>query len=203
MSDDGHGADSEDRVYGKEYAIKVLSKANLDEEALDAQLFEVSSTCFPPLLVCVCTLLIHCLNPSRLPSTRLFAPIRTSSHSTVLSSPLHSCSSSSNSFLERTCSTSSSNRGITSLPRRLYPPPPRPCLRHRHSKTPQHPLPHPPAQATLHPHRRFSRPSTPRTCSRRPDSSSSRACSARCAMRSLRVMSRASFIGISSRRISL
>ena len=31
--------------YGREYAIKVLSKANLDEEALAAQLFEVCHRC--------------------------------------------------------------------------------------------------------------------------------------------------------------
>lgn len=44
MSDHGHhrqDSEVEDRVYGREYAIKVLSKANLDEEALEAQLFEV------------------------------------------------------------------------------------------------------------------------------------------------------------------
>lgn len=33
---------SRNRVYGREYAIKVLSKANLDEEALEAQLFEAT-----------------------------------------------------------------------------------------------------------------------------------------------------------------
>ena len=54
-SDDGHAAtlgrmDFDDvssghssTEYGREYAIKVLSKANLDQEALTAQLFEVSS----------------------------------------------------------------------------------------------------------------------------------------------------------------
>lgn len=52
-SDDGHCAavgrmDFDDAVsarqsteYGREYAIKLLSKANLDEDALAAQLFEV------------------------------------------------------------------------------------------------------------------------------------------------------------------
>lgn len=49
MSMDGHDRDEvcvvkerrSEPVYGKEYAIKVLSKANLDEEALSAQLLEV------------------------------------------------------------------------------------------------------------------------------------------------------------------
>ena len=50
MSMDGHDRDEAcvfvkrqrmDRVYGKEYAIKLLSKANLDEEALSAQMLEV------------------------------------------------------------------------------------------------------------------------------------------------------------------
>ena len=51
-SDDGHAtigrmdlddgsSGSQSTEYGREYAIKVLSKANLDEEALTAQLFEV------------------------------------------------------------------------------------------------------------------------------------------------------------------
>ncbi|THH29951.1 hypothetical protein EUX98_g4251 [Antrodiella citrinella] len=42
MSDDGHSHEDEERVYGREYAIKVLSKANLDQEALEAQLFEAT-----------------------------------------------------------------------------------------------------------------------------------------------------------------
>lgn len=49
MSLDGHESDVVCRekmprgnVYGKEYAIKLLSKANLDEEALSAQMFEAS-----------------------------------------------------------------------------------------------------------------------------------------------------------------
>ncbi|KAK7692963.1 hypothetical protein QCA50_004604 [Cerrena zonata] len=44
-SDDGYGyivREKEERVYGREYAVKVLSKANLDEDALDAQLFEAT-----------------------------------------------------------------------------------------------------------------------------------------------------------------
>lgn len=52
MSMDGHGefgADERDsrreakreNEYGREYAVKLLSKANLDEEALSAQMFEV------------------------------------------------------------------------------------------------------------------------------------------------------------------
>jgi serine/threonine protein kinase len=36
---------SAETVYGREYAIKCLSKANLDEEALDAQLTEVCTPC--------------------------------------------------------------------------------------------------------------------------------------------------------------
>ncbi|KAH8108049.1 kinase-like protein [Cristinia sonorae] len=43
MSDDGFSrVEAEERVYGREYAIKVLSKANLDEDALGAQLFEAT-----------------------------------------------------------------------------------------------------------------------------------------------------------------
>ncbi|TCD64879.1 hypothetical protein EIP91_003545 [Steccherinum ochraceum] len=42
MSDDGHFREEEDRVYGREYAIKVLSKANLDQGELEAQLFEAT-----------------------------------------------------------------------------------------------------------------------------------------------------------------
>ncbi|KIP02956.1 hypothetical protein PHLGIDRAFT_111449, partial [Phlebiopsis gigantea 11061_1 CR5-6] len=50
MSMDGHDRDEvcvvkerrSEPVYGKEYAIKVLSKANLDEEALSAQLLEAT-----------------------------------------------------------------------------------------------------------------------------------------------------------------
>lgn len=55
-SDDGHGEDSgygssggvhvaiagEMREYGRDFAVKVLSKANLDDEALQAQMVEVS-----------------------------------------------------------------------------------------------------------------------------------------------------------------
>lgn len=46
MSMDGHGdMDTErikrENVYGREYAVKLLSKANLDAEALEAQIFEV------------------------------------------------------------------------------------------------------------------------------------------------------------------
>lgn len=43
-SDDGYGyvvREREERIYGREYAIKVLSKANLDPESLEGQLFEV------------------------------------------------------------------------------------------------------------------------------------------------------------------
>ncbi|KAJ3572385.1 hypothetical protein NP233_g3126 [Leucocoprinus birnbaumii] len=42
MEFDGHLARRPETVYGREYAIKCLSKANLDEEALDAQLTEVT-----------------------------------------------------------------------------------------------------------------------------------------------------------------
>ncbi|CAL1707680.1 unnamed protein product [Somion occarium] len=44
-SEDGHGfirKEKEERIYGREYAVKVLSKANLDEDALEAQLFEAT-----------------------------------------------------------------------------------------------------------------------------------------------------------------
>ena len=49
MSMDGHDRDEVcvfrrekgGPVYGKEYAVKLLSKVNLDEEALNAQMFEV------------------------------------------------------------------------------------------------------------------------------------------------------------------
>ena len=34
-------AEGKESKYGREYAIKVLSKGNLDEEALSAQMFEV------------------------------------------------------------------------------------------------------------------------------------------------------------------
>ena len=57
MSMDGHDRDvacvrkeKKGHVYGKEYAVKLLSKANLDEEALSAQMFEVRTylRCQPP-----------------------------------------------------------------------------------------------------------------------------------------------------------
>jgi serine/threonine protein kinase len=38
----------ESREYGRQYAVKCLSKVNLDEEALEAQMVEVR--CFSPLL---------------------------------------------------------------------------------------------------------------------------------------------------------
>lgn len=50
--DDGYFARHHAVEYGREYAIKVLSKANLDQDALDAQLFEVC--CFR-VYICDCT----------------------------------------------------------------------------------------------------------------------------------------------------
>ncbi len=46
MEFDGHVPRRPGTVYGREYAIKCLSKANLDEEALDAQLTEVRSLAY-------------------------------------------------------------------------------------------------------------------------------------------------------------
>lgn len=75
-SDDGHGyvvREKEERIYGREYAIKVLSKANLDEDALDAQLFEVRF--FIPFLI---KQLSYTILAYRLHCTSRFVLIRTS-----------------------------------------------------------------------------------------------------------------------------
>lgn len=53
MEFDGNVPRRPETVYGREYAIKCLSKANLDEEALDAQLTEVRN---PP---CLCPFRRH------------------------------------------------------------------------------------------------------------------------------------------------
>ena len=102
-SDDGHEImDEEDfrrpsTVYGREYAIKCLSKADLDEEALEAQMAEVC--CF---LWTVC-LFAH-YDPRRR-YINLFALMRTSSPCTELWKLLPSCFYYWNSSLAKICFT--------------------------------------------------------------------------------------------------
>ena len=156
MSDDGLVREEEDRIYGQEYAIKVLSKANLDQEALDAQLFEVRRI-----------LLFHGVERHmnvddpfyRLPSIRHFALIQTSLHCTVRSKRHRSYFYCWSLFLEKTCSISWSSRVITSrllhlrvLPLHHLRPPARELLQA------------PPALATRLQRLRFCRPFTPLTC---------------------------------------
>jgi hypothetical protein len=78
ISEDGHSLlgrmdfdDSASRrssvEYGREYAIKCLSKANLDEEALEAQTFEVSN--ISPRLMIVSPSILRPLSTNPFPLT--------------------------------------------------------------------------------------------------------------------------------------
>ena len=85
-SDDGHVAafgrmdlddgsfGNQSTEYGREYAIKVLSKANLDEDALSAQMFEV---CIPHISIILLTL---SFNPSTFTGHYTSVPPSTPQH---------------------------------------------------------------------------------------------------------------------------
>jgi hypothetical protein len=81
--------------YGREYALKCLSKADLDKDALSAQMFEVGAFPFPSLR-------FHSIVPSRQRSTSLCQPTRTSSRCIVPSKPPPTSFCFSNTFPART-----------------------------------------------------------------------------------------------------
>ena len=80
--------------YGREYALKCLSKADLDKDALSAQMFEVGAFPFPCLG-------FHSTTTSRQRSTSLCQPTRTSSHCIGPSKPPPSSFCFSNTFPAR------------------------------------------------------------------------------------------------------
>lgn len=99
MEFDGHLSRRPETVYGREYAIKCLSKANLDEEALDAQLTEVSVG-FSSVHLCR-----RLTRIPRLPFISHCTRTPTSSLFTGLSRPLRFCFFCWNTFLVKICFT--------------------------------------------------------------------------------------------------
>ena len=140
--------------YGREYALKCLSKADLDKDALSAQMFEVRPLSFPSLHFA------YLLVIQRQRFTNLCLPIRTSSHSTVPSKRLPTSFYFSNTFPARTSFTFWNSHAIIMNQN------PRPLL--------------PPQSPTLRLPRAFCPLSTRTSYSRAPDYDSSPPCSPRC-----------------------
>lgn len=144
MSMDGHD-DAESvkggrsNEYGREYAVKLLSKANLDSEALEAQVLEVRHHVNS---LCLIALTMPCNQTNRLKYTNLYRSTPTSCRSIACSTPRRSFFSCSSSYQARTCSTSSNRHGTTTSPRprpsskRSRPQPPSQTARSRPSRRP-------------------------------------------------------------------
>lgn len=156
-SDDGHGHISllgsmemdgpisqQGTEYGREFAIKCLSKANLDDDALAAQMSEVSASTLKKLLFLgqsgsglIAVMFVH-----RSPSTSRCRLIPTLSPFTAPLRRLHSFSSSWNSFLARTFFTFWNRLAITTSQTTLLTPPTLlPALRPRPASCPRSILP--------------------------------------------------------------
>ena len=165
-SDDGHAIavgrmdlddgsfGNQSTEYGREYAIKVLSKANLDEDALTAQLFEVRPAYMRGYAMVYLTVSPLCYRPR---FTSLSRPTPTSSRFIAPSRPLLSCFFFSSSYPVKIFSTFSNKPATTTKPT-LPQSTCQPRLRFRTRAAP------------LAPRQRqaFFPPSTLRSCSRAP-----------------------------------